>query len=103
MSEQQRIAEELDQRVAERTRELAKANDALKQELAVERQRTEAARHSSDYDSRLAAGSIPGPCAVTNTIGIVCRRRVNSGDLKPTIRAVEASEARLEVNALEMR
>jgi uncharacterized coiled-coil protein SlyX len=31
MSEQQRIAEELDQRVAERTKELATANDALKQ------------------------------------------------------------------------
>jgi C4-dicarboxylate-specific signal transduction histidine kinase len=47
MSAQQRIAEELEQRVAERTKELAEANDALKQEPAVERQRTEAARHAS--------------------------------------------------------
>ena len=35
MSEQTRIAEELEQRVAERTRELAEANDALTQEPAV--------------------------------------------------------------------
>jgi hypothetical protein len=60
MSEQTRIAEELDQRVAERTRELAEANDALKRALAVERRRTEAARHASDYDSLVAVGSIPG-------------------------------------------
>ena len=69
MSEQQRTAEELDRRVAERTRELAEANEALKQELAVERQRTEAARHASDYDSRLAVGSIPGLVSILTPTG----------------------------------
>jgi PAS domain S-box-containing protein len=64
MSEQQRIAEELDQRVAERTRELIEANEALKKELAVERQRTEAARRASDLDARLILGSIPGLVAI---------------------------------------
>ena len=48
MSEQKRIGKQLDQLVAERTRELAEANEALKQELVVERQRTEAARRESD-------------------------------------------------------
>src|SRR5437016_8517821 len=51
MSEQKRIAKELDQRVADRTRELAEANEALKHELVVERERTEAARRASDQDS----------------------------------------------------
>jgi PAS domain-containing protein len=70
MSELTRIAEELvDQRVAERTRELAQANEALKQELAVERLRTEAARHASDYDSRLAVGSIPGLFSILTPTG----------------------------------
>jgi PAS domain S-box-containing protein len=69
VSEQQRTAEELDRRVAERTRELAEANDALKQELAVERQRTEAARHASDYDSSLAVGCIPGLVSILTPTG----------------------------------
>ena len=43
MSEQTRIDEQLDQLVAERTSELAAANDALRKELAAERQRAEAA------------------------------------------------------------
>jgi PAS domain S-box-containing protein len=60
VSEQQRIAEELDQRVVERTRTLAEANEALKQELAVERQRTEAARRANDHDARVILASIPG-------------------------------------------
>ena len=44
MSEQTRIDEQLDQLVAERTSELAAANDALRKELAAERQRAEAAQ-----------------------------------------------------------
>src|SRR3984893_9946764 len=71
MSEQQRIAKQLDQRVAERTRELAEANEALKQELVVERQRTEAARRASDRDARLTLDSIPGLVAsLTPTGGV---------------------------------
>jgi PAS domain S-box-containing protein len=69
MSEQKRIAKELDQRVAERTRELAEANEALKQQLAVERQRTEAARRASDQDSRVIVGSMPGLVAILTPTG----------------------------------
>src|SRR3989442_7075816 len=69
MSEQKRIAKELDQRVAERTRELAEANEALKQELVVERQRTEAARRASDQDSRVIVGSMPGMVAILTPTG----------------------------------
>src|SRR5258705_10470281 len=71
MSEQKRIARELDQRVAERTRELVEANEALKKELAVERQRTEAARRAIDQDSRLIVGSIPGLVSVLTPTGAV--------------------------------
>jgi PAS domain S-box-containing protein len=71
MSEQRRIGKQLDQRVAERTRELVEANEALKQELVVERQRTEAARRASDRDARLTLASIPGLVAsLTPTGGI---------------------------------
>ena len=60
MSEEQRIAEEVDEHVAERSRELIEANEALKKELVVERQRTEAARRANDHDARLILASIPG-------------------------------------------
>src|ERR1700681_3122228 len=69
MSEQKRIAKELDQRVAERTRELAEANEALKKELVVERQRTEAARRASDQDSRVIVNSMPGMVAILTPTG----------------------------------
>ena len=71
MSEQKRIGKQLDQLVAERTRELAEANEALKKELAVERQRTEAARRAIDQDSRLIVGSIPGLVSVLTPTGAV--------------------------------
>ena len=71
MSEQKRIAEVLDRRVAERTKELAEANDALKKELVAERQRTEAARRAIDQDSRLIVGSIPGLVSVLTPTGAV--------------------------------
>src|SRR5437660_12881467 len=48
MSEQTRIDEQLDQLVAERTSELAAANDALRKELAAERQRAEAAQRINE-------------------------------------------------------
>jgi PAS domain S-box-containing protein len=69
VSEQKRIAKGLDQRVAERTRELAEANEALKKELAVERQRTEAARRASDQDSRVIVASMPGMVAILTPTG----------------------------------
>src|SRR6266853_1622436 len=69
MSEQQRIANELDQLVADRTRELAAASETLKQELVVERQRTEAARRASDHDSRVIVNSMPGMVAILTPTG----------------------------------
>ena len=71
MSEQKRIAKELDQRVAERTRELVEANEALKKELAIERRRTEAARRASDLDARVILGSIPGLVSILTPTGDV--------------------------------
>jgi PAS domain S-box-containing protein len=71
MSEQQRIAKGLDHRVAERMRELAEANDALKKELAAERQRTDAARRASDCDARLILASIPGLVSILTAAGAV--------------------------------
>jgi PAS domain S-box-containing protein len=71
VSEQKRIAKELDQLVAERTRELAEANEALKQELVVERQRTETARRASDLDARLILNSIPGLVSILTPTGDV--------------------------------
>jgi PAS domain S-box-containing protein len=56
MSEQTRIDEQLDQLVLERTSELAAANDALRKELAAERQRAEAAQRTlTDIDERRRA------------------------------------------------
>jgi PAS domain-containing protein len=67
MSEQKRIGKQLDQLVAERTRELAEANEALKKELVVERQRTEAVQRGG----RLIVASIPGLVAgLTPTGGV---------------------------------
>src|ERR1700730_5268648 len=71
VSEQKRIAKELDQLVAEWTRELAEANEALKQELVVERQRTETARRASDLDARLILNSIPGLVSILTPTGDV--------------------------------
>jgi PAS domain S-box-containing protein len=71
MSEQPRIVNEVDQLVADRTRELAEANEALKQELVVERQRTETARRASDLDARLILNSIPGLVSILTPTGDV--------------------------------
>ena len=91
MSEQERIAKELDQRVAERTRELAEANEALKQELVVERQRTEAARRASDHDARLIAGQHSWPGRNPDTDGWRrLRQRPTRRILRPDTRGIAA-------------
>src|SRR6266403_1480879 len=69
MSEQTRIGQQLDPLVAERTRELAEANEALKQELVVERPRTEAARRANDLDARVIAASMPGMVSILTPAG----------------------------------
>jgi PAS domain S-box-containing protein len=69
MSEQTRIGQQLESLVAERTRELAAANEALKQELVVERQLTETAKRASDHDSRVIVNSMPGMVAILTPTG----------------------------------
>src|ERR1700694_3005800 len=71
MSEQTQIGKQLEQLVAERTRELAEATDALNKELAAERQRTEAAQRINDRGAQLILASIPGLVAsLTPTGGV---------------------------------
>jgi len=69
MTEQTRIGQQRDPLVAERTRELAEANEALRQELVVERQRTEAARRANDLDARVIVASMPGMVSVLTPAG----------------------------------
>ena len=66
--EQKRVARELDQRVEQRTRELAQANEELKMEIA-ERRRAEDALREGERESRLIVDTIPGLVAVLNPSG----------------------------------
>jgi len=59
LTEQKRIADELDQRVAERTGELAAANEELRNEVA-ERKRAEEALAASERDLSLIVNTVPG-------------------------------------------
>ncbi len=70
--EQKRVAGELDQRVAERTAELAAVNDELRNEIA-ERQRAEVALLDSELNSRLILHSIPGLVCTMSPTGEVDR------------------------------
>ncbi len=70
LSEQKRIANELDQRVAQRTSELATANEELKKEVA-ERRRAEEAVRESERNTRLILDSIPGLVATLTPVGDV--------------------------------
>ena len=70
LSEQKRIAKELDQRVAQRTSELATANEELKKEVA-ERRRAEEAVRESERNVRLIVDSIPGLVATLTPVGDV--------------------------------
>src|SRR5256885_6496221 len=71
MSEQTRIDGQLDQLAAERTSELAAANDALRKELAAERQRAEAAQRINEGGAQLILASIPGLVASLTPTGDV--------------------------------
>ena len=64
----QRLNEELEQRVVERTRELAAANEELRREIA-ERQQAEAALRQSETRLRLVLETLPVGVAVTNRAG----------------------------------
>src|SRR5580700_10665945 len=71
MSEQTPIDKQLGQLVAERTSELAAANDALRKELAAERQRAEAAQRINEGGAQLVLASIPGLVASLTPTGDV--------------------------------
>ena len=70
LGEQKWLASELDQRVAQRTRELAQANEELEREVA-ERRRAEEALRDSEGNLRLVLNSIPGLVAILEPSGKV--------------------------------
>jgi PAS domain S-box-containing protein len=70
LSEQKRVANELDQTVAQRTAELAAANDVLRKEVA-ERKHTEDALAASEHNLRLIVDSIPGLVSLLTPAGEV--------------------------------
>jgi PAS domain S-box-containing protein len=70
LTEQKRVADELDQRVAQRTAELAAANEVLRKEVA-ERRRAEEALAASEESLRLIVDSIPGLVALLTPAGEV--------------------------------
>ena len=70
LSEQKRVADELDQRVAQRTTELAAANEVLTKEVA-ERRRAEEALAASEHNLRLIVDSIPGLVSLLTPAGDV--------------------------------
>src|SRR5882724_1851893 len=68
LSEQKRVARELDQRVAQRTRELAAANDELKQEIT-ERRRAEEKLRQDEQELRRIIDAIPQTIVVLGPDG----------------------------------
>ncbi len=70
LSEQKRVADELDQTVAQRTVELAAANEVLRKEVA-ERKRAEETLAANENNLRLIVDSIPGLVALLTPTGEV--------------------------------
>jgi PAS domain S-box-containing protein len=70
LSEQKRVADKLDQSVAQRTEELAAANEVLRKEVA-ERRRAEEALAASEHNLRLIVDSIPGLVSLLTPAGAV--------------------------------
>src|SRR5580692_4045990 len=70
LTEQKRVADELDQSVAQRTAELAAANELLREEVA-ERRRAEEALAASERNLRLIVDSIPGLVSLLTPAGEV--------------------------------
>lgn len=68
LSEQKRIANELDRRVAERTADLGAANDELRKEI-VDRERAEKALRQSEQSLRLLFDNIAGLIAIMSATG----------------------------------
>src|SRR5260221_6551133 len=70
LREQKRVADELDQRVAQRTAELAAANEVLRKEVT-ERRLAEEALAASEHNVRLIVDSIPGLVSLLTPAGEV--------------------------------
>src|SRR5580700_10432774 len=70
LTEQRRVADQLDQSVAQRTAELAAANEGLRKEVA-ERRRAEEALAASEHNLRLIVDSIPGLVSLLTPAGEV--------------------------------
>jgi PAS domain S-box-containing protein len=70
LTEQKRVSDELDHRVAQRTAELAAANEVLRKEVA-ERKRAEEALATSEHNLRLIVDSIPGLVSLLTPAGEV--------------------------------
>src|ERR1700730_4587692 len=70
LTEQKRVADELDHRVAQRTAELAAANEVLRKGVG-ERKRAEEALAASEQTLRLIVDSIPGLVALLTPAGEV--------------------------------
>src|SRR5216683_5156881 len=70
LTEQKRVADELDQRVAQRTAELGAANEVLRKEV-IERRRAEEALAASEHNLRLMVDSIPGLVSLLSPSGEV--------------------------------
>jgi len=70
LTEQKRVADELDQSVTQRTAELASANEVLRKEVA-ERRRAEEALAASEHNLRLIVDSIPGLVSLLTPAGEV--------------------------------
>jgi PAS domain S-box-containing protein len=70
LSEQRRVANELDRRVAQRTIELAQTNEELRNEIA-DRRRAEEALRESERSLRLILDGIAGLVAIMNATGEV--------------------------------
>src|SRR6266853_5533816 len=70
LTEQKRVSDELDQRVAQRTAELAAANEVLRKEV-IERRRAEEALAASEHNLRLMVDSIPGLVSLLSPSGEV--------------------------------
>src|SRR5260221_3216084 len=70
LTEQKRVADELDQKVVQRSAELAAANEVLRKEVA-ERRRAEEALEASEHNLRLIVDSIPGFVSLLTPTGEV--------------------------------